>query len=73
MENDLRKYREHLEELAADTEQFFSVSCTVTCDQAVSLSRISAPINLYRIAQEAVTNAQAWQSSEHTGPIERTG
>ncbi len=46
-----------LEELAADTEQLFNVSCTVTCDQAVSLSPISAPINLYRIVQEAITNA----------------
>ncbi|MEK7993498.1 MAG: PAS domain S-box protein, partial [Planctomycetota bacterium] len=46
-----------LQELAADTEQLFDVSCTFSSDEAVSMSRISAPINLYRIAQEAITNA----------------
>lgn len=46
-----------LEELAADTEKLFNVSCTLTYNKAVSLSRIATPINLYRIAQEAITNA----------------
>jgi len=46
-----------LQELAADTQQLFDVSCTFSSDEAVSVSRISAPINLYRIAQEAITNA----------------
>ncbi len=46
-----------LQELAADTEQLFDVSCTFTSDEAVPETRISAPINLYRIAQEAITNA----------------
>jgi two-component system, NarL family, sensor histidine kinase UhpB len=46
-----------LQELAADTEQLFNVSCTFASDEAVSVKRISAAINLYRIAQEAITNA----------------
>ncbi len=46
-----------LHELAADTEQLFNVSCTFASDKSVSVRRISAPINLYRIAQEAITNA----------------
>ncbi len=46
-----------LQQLAADTEQLFDVSCTFSSDEAAPVSRISAPINLYRIAQEAITNA----------------
>ncbi|MHC4508816.1 MAG: PAS domain-containing sensor histidine kinase [Planctomycetota bacterium] len=46
-----------LEELAANTEQLFNVACTFKCDKAALVSHISAPINLYRIAQEAITNA----------------
>jgi signal transduction histidine kinase len=46
-----------LEELAINTEQLFNIACTFTCDKADLLSRISTPINLYRIAQEAITNA----------------
>lgn len=46
-----------LQELANDTEQLFDISCTFTSDEAAPVSRISSPINLYRIAQEAITNA----------------
>jgi signal transduction histidine kinase len=46
-----------LQTLAADTEQLFDVSCTFTSDETVSVKRIAAAINLYRIAQEAITNA----------------
>ncbi|UCG58574.1 MAG: PAS domain-containing protein [Phycisphaerales bacterium] len=46
-----------LKELAANTEQLFGVSCTFQCDKAVSVNGGSVAINLYRIAQEAITNA----------------
>ncbi len=46
-----------LQELAADTKHLFNVSCTFCCDESVSTNHILAPINLYRIAQEAITNA----------------
>ncbi|MHC4510972.1 MAG: PAS domain-containing sensor histidine kinase [Planctomycetota bacterium] len=46
-----------LQELTDDTKQIFNISCTFKCDKAASVSRLSSPINLYRIAQEAITNA----------------
>jgi signal transduction histidine kinase len=46
-----------LQELAADTEQLFNVSCTLLSEEAVSVHSVSAATNLYRIAQEAITNA----------------
>lgn len=54
-----------LEELATHTEQLFNIFCTFTCDKAVSIRRISAPINLYRIAQEAITNAVKHGKTQH--------
>ena len=46
-----------LQELTDNTKQIFNVSCTFKCDKAVSISHLSVAINLYRIAQEAITNA----------------
>lgn len=46
-----------LQELAANTEELFGVSCSLQCNQAVSVEDVSIAINLYRIAQEAITNA----------------
>ncbi len=46
-----------LHELTANTEQLFEVSCTLKCEKAASINDISVAINLYRIAQEAITNA----------------
>jgi signal transduction histidine kinase len=46
-----------LQELAANTEELFGVSCSVKCEEAVCVKDVSAAINLYRIAQEAITNA----------------
>ncbi|UCF15158.1 MAG: PAS domain S-box protein, partial [Phycisphaerales bacterium] len=43
--------------LAANTEQFFGVSCRLTCNEAVVTRDASVTMNLYRIAQEAITNA----------------
>jgi signal transduction histidine kinase len=46
-----------LQELAADTEQLFNVSCTFVCEKPVCTPGVTAATNLYRIAQEAITNA----------------
>ncbi len=46
-----------LEELAATTGSLFNISCTFRCDKFVAPNGISVAINLYRIAQEALTNA----------------
>ncbi len=46
-----------LQELAASTEELFGVSCSLKCEQTVSVEDVSIAINLYRIAQEAITNA----------------
>ncbi len=46
-----------LQELAADTEKLFNISCNFVCEDNVSVSSVSVASNLYRIAQEAITNA----------------
>ncbi|MFH1719054.1 MAG: PAS domain S-box protein, partial [Planctomycetota bacterium] len=46
-----------LQELAEDTQQLFSISCTFLCEDNVSVHSVSVASNLYRIAQEAITNA----------------
>ncbi len=46
-----------LQELADDTQQLFNVSCRFTCEEPVGAPGITVATNLYRIAQEAITNA----------------
>ena len=46
-----------LEALAVTTEQLFGSSCKFRCDKPVPINDTSLAINLYRIAQEAITNA----------------
>lgn len=46
-----------LRELAANTSQEFPVSCRLECRQIVSLATEEDNLHLYRIAQEAITNA----------------
>jgi signal transduction histidine kinase len=46
-----------LQELSVNTEELFDVSCTLECEEAISINDVSVAINLYRIAQEAITNA----------------
>ena len=46
-----------LQELAANTEKMFGVSCRVECPGPVQAPALSAATHLYRIAQEAVSNA----------------
>ncbi len=49
--------RSALEELTATTEDLFGLSCTLRYDRLVAVNDTSVAINLYRIAQEAITNA----------------
>jgi len=46
-----------LQEFAAATEHLFGVCCTYKCDKAVHMDDAAVVVHLYRIAQEAVTNA----------------
>jgi PAS domain S-box-containing protein len=46
-----------LQELAANTQNLFGISCTFKCERPVPVCDTAVAINLYRIAQEAVTNA----------------
>lgn len=46
-----------LQELATNTEKMFGVSCRVECPLPVQVNLTSAATHLYRIAQEAVSNA----------------
>jgi PAS domain S-box-containing protein len=46
-----------LRELAVSTERLFNAKCNFVNDEAVSISDQAAATHLYRIAQEAVTNA----------------
>ncbi len=46
-----------LQELASSTQQLFGIKCSFHCDETVNLRRAQAAVHLYRIAQEAVTNA----------------
>lgn len=46
-----------LRELAATTEQLFGICCTFNCDKPVPIGDVTVAVHLYRIAQEAVTNA----------------
>lgn len=46
-----------IQELATMTERVFSVTCTLDCDQEFIVDRPLASTNLYRITQEAISNA----------------
>jgi PAS domain S-box-containing protein len=46
-----------LAELAANTEHLFGIHCSFQGDDSVHVDDTSVAVNLYRIAQEAVTNA----------------
>ena len=46
-----------LQELAANTEPLFKVSCQFQCDSSVGIPDNTVATHLYRIAQEALTNA----------------
>lgn len=46
-----------LEALAATTQSLFGISCVFRCETLVPVRDASTAVHLYRIAQEAVTNA----------------
>jgi signal transduction histidine kinase len=46
-----------LQALAVTTQNVFGVPCTFQCDKPVLVSDASTAVHLYRIAQEAITNA----------------
>jgi signal transduction histidine kinase len=46
-----------IQELATMTERVFGVTCTFKCDQVLVVDRPIAATNLYRIVQEAISNA----------------
>lgn len=46
-----------LEDLAQSTERIFRISCPFRCDPPVEMRNNVAAVQLYRVAQEAVTNA----------------
>ncbi len=48
---------EALEELAATTEKMFSIRCVLKCDEPVPIDNAEVAAHLYRITQEAITNA----------------
>ncbi len=46
-----------LKELAATTRRLFDINCTFKCNKPVTLNNASVAAHLYRITQEAITNA----------------
>jgi PAS domain S-box-containing protein len=46
-----------LQELAATTEKMFGIRCAVKCDETVAVDDAEVATHLYRITQEAITNA----------------
>ncbi len=46
-----------LQELAVSTQKLFGIRCEFQCDRAAEIKETETAIHLYRIAQEAVTNA----------------
>src|SRR5580765_1147188 len=46
-----------LEELAVNTEKMFGIKCRLVCPCEIKISDVAAATHLYRIAQEAVSNA----------------
>jgi len=57
MDLSLASLMSSLPELAAGTEKLYGVNCTFKCDQPVETATPEVAVHLYRIAQEAVTNA----------------
>ncbi|HSQ60975.1 MAG TPA: MASE1 domain-containing protein [Acidobacteriota bacterium] len=49
--------RDALRDLAESTERTFDVTCTFAWDVGIAVPRAGAATNLYRIAQEAISNA----------------
>jgi PAS domain S-box-containing protein len=54
-----------LQELALNTEKMFHVACVLDCDPPVLVHDHAAATHLYRIAQEAVSNAVKHGKAQH--------
>ena len=54
-----------LRELAANVSKTFSVACKLECPRTVSLATAEANMHLYRIAQEAISNAIRHGRAKH--------
>lgn len=54
-----------LKELSASTESLFNVKCNFEADSSISISDNAVATHLYRIAQEAVTNAIKHGKARH--------
>jgi PAS domain S-box-containing protein len=46
-----------LQEFAATTENLFGIHCTFKCDKPIPIDDAEVAVHIYRIAQEAITNA----------------
>jgi len=46
-----------LQELAENTETLFGIHCTFKCDKRIRVDNPEVAVHLYRITQEAITNA----------------
>lgn len=56
-----------LQELASRTQQLFRVPCSLCCREPVLISNNAVATHLYRIAQEAITNALKHGQARHIG------
>jgi chemotaxis methyl-accepting protein methylase/signal transduction histidine kinase/PAS domain-containing protein len=54
-----------LQQLAATTESLHKIPCSVTCETPIVIDNSRVATQLYRIAQEAVTNALRHAEAEH--------
>lgn len=54
-----------LQQLASTTESLYKISCSLECDTPIAIDNSRVATQLYRIAQEAVTNALRHAEAEH--------
>jgi len=54
-----------LQQLASTSESLHTIPCSVACDTAIDIPNSRVATQLYRIAQEAVTNALRHAEAEH--------
>ena len=54
-----------LQQLASTTESLHTIPCSLACDTAIAIPNSRIATQLYRIAQEAVTNALRHAEAEH--------
>jgi signal transduction histidine kinase len=54
-----------LQELASNTEKLFNVACYFYCDRPILIDDYNVANHLYRIAQEAITNAVKHGKPKH--------